>query len=115
MFSQDQDLLIESKRRQAESINFSGVIFARQSRVSISDCICDLEIIAKLGELEEFVNSVSSEVRSSSRIAITGDRTKFPPSPFNTNHLLQSRHNFHQIRLLTHHLLNRLISPRNLI
>ncbi|MBE9226875.1 DUF5615 family PIN-like protein [Phormidium sp. LEGE 05292] len=58
MFSQDQDFLIEAKRRQAEGINFSGVIFARQSRVSIGDCIRDLEIIAKLGELEEFVNRV---------------------------------------------------------
>ncbi|MEK0178376.1 MAG: hypothetical protein EAZ78_01760 [Oscillatoriales cyanobacterium] len=58
MFSQDQDFLIEAKRRQAEDINFSGVIFARQSRVSIGDCIRDLEIITKLGELEEFVNRV---------------------------------------------------------
>ncbi|NJK75460.1 MAG: DUF5615 family PIN-like protein [Oscillatoriales cyanobacterium RU_3_3] len=58
MFSQDQDFLIEAKRRQSEGINFAGVIFARQSCVSIGDCIRDLEIIAKLGELEEFVNRV---------------------------------------------------------
>jgi len=58
MFSQDQDFLIEAKRRQAEDINFYGVIFARQSRVSIGDCIRDLEIITKLGELEEFANQV---------------------------------------------------------
>ena len=36
-------------------------------------------------------------------------------STLDTNHLLQSRHNFYQIRLLTHHLINRLISPRNFI
>lgn len=58
MFSQDQDFLIEAKRRQSEDINFSGVLFARQSRVSIGDCIHDLEIITKLGELEEFANRV---------------------------------------------------------
>jgi Domain of unknown function (DUF5615) len=58
MFSQDRDFLIEAKRRQAGNLNFSGVIFARQSRVSIGDCIRDLEIIAQLGELEEFANQV---------------------------------------------------------
>lgn len=58
LFSQDRDFLIEAKRRQAENINFSGVIFARQSRVFIGDCIGDVEIIAQLGELEEFANQV---------------------------------------------------------
>lgn len=59
--------------------------------------------------------SVSSEMRSFSMAPLTGDRTKFSLSPLDTKNLLQSRHNFHQIRLLTHHLINRLISPRNLI
>jgi hypothetical protein len=58
IFSQDQDFLVEAKRRQTEEINFSGVIFARQSRVSVGDCIRDLEIIAKVGNLEEFANRV---------------------------------------------------------
>ncbi len=58
IFSQDQDFLVEAQRRQTEGINFSGVIFARQSRVSIGDCIRDLEIIAKVGTLEEFGNRV---------------------------------------------------------
>ena len=58
MFSQDRDFLIEAQRRQTEGINFSGVIFARQSRVLIGNCIRDLEIIAKVGNLEEFANRV---------------------------------------------------------
>lgn len=58
IFSQDQDFLVEAQRRQTEGINFSGVIFARQSRVSIGDCIRDLEIIAKVGNLEEFAKRV---------------------------------------------------------
>ena len=58
LFSQDRDFLIEANRRQAESIEFSGVIFARQSIVSIGQCINDLEIIGKLGKLEEFINQV---------------------------------------------------------
>ena len=49
MFSQDRDFLIEAQRRRAEGIDFAGVIFARQSRISIGDCIRDLEIIAKAG------------------------------------------------------------------
>ncbi len=58
LFSQDQDFLIESNRRQAQNIKFAGVIFARQSIVSIGQCIHDLEIIAKLGNYEEFINQV---------------------------------------------------------
>jgi len=58
MFSQDQDFLVEAKRRQSEGINFCGVIFARQSHVLIGDCIRDLEIIAKAGKPEDFANRV---------------------------------------------------------
>lgn len=58
VFSEDQDFLVEAQRRQAAGIDFSGVFFARQSRVSIGECIRDLEIIARLGEPEEFANQV---------------------------------------------------------
>ena len=58
MFSRDRDFLIEANRRQAQGINFSGVIYAHQQRVNIGDCIKDLELIAKLGEPEEFANRV---------------------------------------------------------
>lgn len=58
MFSRDQDFLIEASRRQVEGVFFSGVIYAHQQRVSIGECIRDLELIAKAGELEEFANRV---------------------------------------------------------
>lgn len=58
MFSQDQDFLVQAKHRQSEGINFPGVVFARQSRVSIGNCIRDLEIIAKVGIPEDFANCV---------------------------------------------------------
>lgn len=58
LFSQDDDLLAEAKTRQTMAICFPGVVFARQSRVSIGICIKDLELIAKLGELAEFENRV---------------------------------------------------------
>ena len=58
LFSQDDDLLAEAKSCQTLAVPFPGVIFARQSRVSIGTCIRDLELIAKLGEVSEFENQV---------------------------------------------------------
>ena len=58
VFSQDQDFLAEAKRRQAEGISFPGVVYGRQLRVSIGDCVRDLEIIAKVGSPEDFTNRV---------------------------------------------------------
>ncbi len=58
MFSRDRDFLIEANNRQAQGIKFLGVIYAHQQRVNIGDCIRDLELIAKLGEPEEFTNRV---------------------------------------------------------
>lgn len=58
IFSEDQDFLVEVQRRQAAGIDFPSVFFARQSRVAIGECIRDLEIIARLGESEEFANQV---------------------------------------------------------
>ena len=58
LFSQDDDLLAESKRRQTQGIDFVGVVFAHQAHVSIGTCIRDLELVAKLGRLNEFENRV---------------------------------------------------------
>jgi Uncharacterized protein conserved in bacteria len=58
MFSQDEDFPNEGFRRQAEGIHFSGIIYARQTRISIGDCIRDLELIAKVYEPEDFANIV---------------------------------------------------------
>lgn len=58
MFSQDEDLPFEGYRRQAEGIEFAGVIYARQKLVSIGDCIRDLELIAKASDPEDFINHV---------------------------------------------------------
>jgi uncharacterized protein DUF5615 len=58
LFTFDEDLLAEAKRRQAEHIPFAGVIFARPLRVPIGTCIHDLEIIAKAADLEDMANRV---------------------------------------------------------
>ncbi len=58
IFSQDEDLPMEAYHRQAEGINFSGVIYARQNQVSIGDCVRDLEVIAKVSNPEDCANRI---------------------------------------------------------
>ena len=58
LFTQDEDLLAEAKRRQVEDNPFAGVIYAHQLRITIGRCVNDLELIAKLGEPEELANRV---------------------------------------------------------
>jgi hypothetical protein len=50
VFTQDDDLLIEATKRQRQGRSFSGVIYAHQLRISIGDCVRDLELIANVGE-----------------------------------------------------------------
>lgn len=58
LFSQDDDFLVKATRLQIECKQFSGVIYAHKLRVSIGDCVRDLEIIAKACNYEDFINHV---------------------------------------------------------
>lgn len=58
LFSQDDDFLAEATRRQQAKINFAGVVYAHKLRVSVGDCIRDLEIIAKAAYPEELANCI---------------------------------------------------------
>lgn len=58
LFTQDDDFLAEANHRQAEDMDFFGVIYAHKLRVSVGDCIRDLEIIAKAANPEELANRV---------------------------------------------------------
>ncbi len=58
LFTQDDDFLTEANRRQTEKIDFLGIIYAHKLRVSVGDCIRDLEIIAEAANLEELANQV---------------------------------------------------------
>jgi Domain of unknown function (DUF5615) len=58
LFTFDDDLLAEASSRQASGIHFAGVIYAKALRVSIGDCIRDLELIAKAGEPEDLMGQV---------------------------------------------------------
>jgi hypothetical protein len=56
LFTFDDDLLAEANRRQSEGIAFAGLIYAHPLRVTIGECVNDLEIIAKAGRIEDMVN-----------------------------------------------------------
>jgi hypothetical protein len=58
LFSQDEDFPIEASSRQAEGIEFAGIIYARQTALSIGDCIRELELIAKVAEPQDFFNQI---------------------------------------------------------
>ncbi len=58
LFSQDDDLLRVAKQCQVGGIPFSGVIYAHQLRITIGECIRDLELVAEAAQPQELVNSV---------------------------------------------------------
>lgn len=58
LFTFDDDLLAEGKKRQIEDAAFSGVIFAHPLRIPIGQCVHDLDLIAKAGEPEDLRNLV---------------------------------------------------------
>lgn len=58
LFTQDQDLLREARLRQREDRQFAGVIYAHQLRVSVGQCVNDLELICEVNQPEDFVSLV---------------------------------------------------------
>ncbi len=58
VFTQDDDLITEATQRQRQRRSFSGVIYAHQLRVSIGDCVRDLELVAKAGEPEDMTGQM---------------------------------------------------------
>lgn len=58
MFSFDADMLREATRRQREEGSFAGLVFAHPTRISMGECIRDLEIMAKAGEPTDLTNQI---------------------------------------------------------
>lgn len=58
LFTQDDDFLIEATLRQQKKINFVGIVYAHKLRVSVGDCIRELEIIAKAASYEELESRI---------------------------------------------------------
>lgn len=51
-------LLIEAARRQRDGIEFTGVVFAHQLRVSIAEAVEGLQVLAEAGQPDDFRNQV---------------------------------------------------------
>jgi hypothetical protein len=58
LFTRDDDLLAEATHRQQNNHSFGGVIYAHQRRVSLSQCIQDLKLIALIGTDADVLNRV---------------------------------------------------------
>lgn len=56
LFTQDEDFFAETARRQRVGESFAGVIFGRQTEVTIGQYIADLELLAKACESEELTD-----------------------------------------------------------
>lgn len=58
MFTQDADFLREAVGRQKRGESFAGVIYLHQQRLTIGQCIEELEILATLSDACEYVNRI---------------------------------------------------------
>ncbi len=58
LFSQDEDLLVEGQFRLTQSIPFAGVIYAHQLRITIGQCVRDLELIAQVYDPADMANRI---------------------------------------------------------
>lgn len=58
MFSFDADMLREATRRQQTAASFAGLIFAHPTRISVGECIRDLELIAQSGETVDLADRI---------------------------------------------------------
>jgi len=58
LFTRDDDFLTEATWRQRAGIPFAGVVYAHQLRVTIGQCVQDLEIISKCCDPADLANCV---------------------------------------------------------
>lgn len=58
LFTRDEDFLVEAASRQGTRIPFAGVIYAHQIRVTIGQCVHDLELIAQCCDPADLANRV---------------------------------------------------------
>lgn len=58
LFTQDADFLREAARRQRAGQSFAGIVYAHQMRVTIGQCVRDLELIAACFDPSDLFNRV---------------------------------------------------------
>jgi hypothetical protein len=59
LFTHDDDLLREATRRQQSGEAFTGVVYVHQLNITVGECVGDLELIAKLTEIEEWAGRIA--------------------------------------------------------
>ena len=60
VFTQDHDFFSEAAERQRAGVEFSGVFFMQQYRLSYRECIEELELIAKCSQWDEWIGQINS-------------------------------------------------------
>lgn len=58
LFSRDDDLLAIAKDYQQSGKTFCGVVYSHQQNANIGTCVQELELIAKVCDLEDCMNQV---------------------------------------------------------
>lgn len=58
LYTHDDDLLAEARRRQQEGKTFAGVIYSHQLHSPVGRCVDDLELIAKTFDPADLANRV---------------------------------------------------------
>ena len=58
MFSFDADMLRHTAESLEKGIEFAGLVFAHPTRISVGECIRDIEILAKAGEPKDLANQI---------------------------------------------------------
>ncbi|HZS45189.1 MAG TPA: DUF5615 family PIN-like protein [Blastocatellia bacterium] len=58
LFTQDEDLLAEADKRQEKGREFAGVIYMRQRRQTLGQCIDELELISGVYDPKDMANRV---------------------------------------------------------
>ena len=58
LFTRDDDFLAIANQLLQQETNFIGIIYAAQQLASIGTCVRDLEIIAKVSNLDDFTNHI---------------------------------------------------------
>jgi predicted nuclease of predicted toxin-antitoxin system len=58
VFTQDDDFLLIANRLQQQGVYFTGVIYGHQQKVTVGDCVRDLEMIAKAAAPEDLASLV---------------------------------------------------------
>lgn len=58
VFTRDEDFLAIAHGLQTRGLHFSGVIYAHQLRVSVGECVRDLELMNAASETGEYADRV---------------------------------------------------------